>query len=72
MLKEGIYSVEYNSSLSLLHAFSICISVVECRKSSQHTELRTYIAKQVDDDDVDDDTPVVYVSLPPVSPVGRV
>lgn len=67
-LQEGIYSVEYNSSLSLLHAFSICISVMECRKSSDHSELRTYIAKQVDDDEC----PVTYASLPPVSPVGRV
>lgn len=67
-VKEGIFSVEYNSSLSLLHAFSICISIIECRKSSHHSELRTYVAKQVDDDV----GPVTYASLPPVSPVGRV
>ncbi|KAI3678238.1 hypothetical protein L6452_37523 [Arctium lappa] len=67
-LKEGIFSVEYNSSLSLLHAFSICISVIECRKSCQHTELRTYVAKRVDDDEA----PVTYASLPPLSLVERV
>nr|XP_043638522.1 uncharacterized protein LOC122609557 [Erigeron canadensis] len=67
-LKDEIYSVEYNTSLTLLHAFSICISVIECRQSSQHTELRTYVAKVVDGDE----SPVAYVSLPPVSPVGRV
>ncbi|KAF5809830.1 hypothetical protein HanXRQr2_Chr04g0162051 [Helianthus annuus] len=67
-IKEGIFSVDYNASLPLLHAFSICISVIECRKSSHHTELRTYVAKRVDDVMV----PVTYASLPPVSPVGRV
>nr|GEW38563.1 hypothetical protein [Tanacetum cinerariifolium] len=72
-LKEGIFSVEYNSSLSLLHAFSICISVIECRKSSDHTELRTYVAKRVDEGEVDEgEAPVAYTSLPPISPVGRV
>ncbi|KAK9065837.1 hypothetical protein SSX86_015238 [Deinandra increscens subsp. villosa] len=67
-VKEGIFSVDYNSSLQLLHAFSICISVAECRKSSGHTEPRTYVAKLVDDDVA----PLTYPSLPPVSPVGRV
>ncbi|MFS7953843.1 hypothetical protein Hanom_Chr07g00623331 [Helianthus anomalus] len=67
-IKEGIFSVDYNASLPLVHAFSICISVIECRKSSHHTELRTYVAKRVDDVVV----PVTYASLPPVSPVGRV
>ncbi|PWA83427.1 hypothetical protein CTI12_AA168660 [Artemisia annua] len=68
-LKEGIFSVEYSTPLSLLHAFSICISVIECRKSSDHT----YVAKQVDEGEVDEDeAPVAYTSLPPISPVGRV
>ncbi|XP_023759065.1 uncharacterized protein LOC111907500 [Lactuca sativa] len=68
-LKEGIFSVEYDSSLSLLHAFSISISIMECRKSCQYTEVKMYVAKQVDEDD---EAPVTYASLPPVSPVGRV
>ncbi|XP_071717153.1 uncharacterized protein [Rutidosis leptorrhynchoides] len=67
-LQDGIFSVEYNSSLSLLHAFSICISVIECRKSSDHTELKTYSVKQVDDDEC----PVTYASLAPLSSVERV
>ncbi|PWA81889.1 hypothetical protein CTI12_AA160870 [Artemisia annua] len=66
--KEGIYSVEYNSSLSTLQALSICISVMECRKSSQYTESSTYVAKQVHDDP----NPVRFASFPPLSPVGRV
>ncbi|KAF5797225.1 hypothetical protein HanXRQr2_Chr08g0361131 [Helianthus annuus] len=67
-VKEGIFSVDYSSSLPLLHAFSICISVIECRKSSRYTELKTYVAKQVDDDVA----PISYASLPLVSPVGRI
>ncbi|KAK1412845.1 hypothetical protein QVD17_34391 [Tagetes erecta] len=67
-VKEGIFSVDYNSSLPLVHAFSICISVIECRKSSRHTELRTYVAKKVDDD-VDS---VTYAALPHVFHVGKV
>ncbi|PWA91041.1 hypothetical protein CTI12_AA034180 [Artemisia annua] len=66
--KEGKYSVEYNSSLSTLQALSICISVIECRKSSQYTESRTYVAKQ----EHDDPNPVRFASFPPLSPVGRV
>lgn len=67
-LKDAIFSTEYNSSLSPFQAFSICISVMDCRKSSQHTDSRTYVAKQVQDDP----NPVRFASFPPLSPVGRV
>lgn len=55
-LKEGIFSVEYNSLLSPLQAFSICMSVAECRKTSQHTELRTRVCEEV---------PVTYTPTTP-------
>ncbi|KAD3338513.1 hypothetical protein R6Q59_026720 [Mikania micrantha] len=67
-IKEGIFSVEYDSSVSPLQAFSICISVLECRKSSQHQESATYVAKQVKNGP----SPVRFASFPPLSPVGRV
>ncbi|KAJ0782875.1 hypothetical protein HanLR1_Chr01g0013171 [Helianthus annuus] len=67
-IKEGIFSVEYNSSVSPLQAFAICISVVECRKSSQHQESTTYVAKRV----TNDPNSVRFASFPPLSPVGRV
>ncbi|XP_076885987.1 uncharacterized protein LOC143535669 [Bidens hawaiensis] len=67
-MKDGIFSVEYNSSVSPLQAFSMCISVVECRKSSQHQESTTYVAKRV----ANDPAPVRFASFPPLSPVGRV
>ncbi|KAJ0228941.1 hypothetical protein HA466_0320780 [Hirschfeldia incana] len=36
-IKEGIYSVAYDSSLSQLQAFSICMALAECRKMSEIT-----------------------------------
>ncbi|XP_076938249.1 uncharacterized protein LOC143606332 [Bidens hawaiensis] len=54
-LKEGIFSIEYNASLSPLQAFSICISYVESRKLTQHTELRTHTREAV---------PLVYTPIP--------
>ncbi|KAJ0749233.1 hypothetical protein HanPSC8_Chr05g0191871 [Helianthus annuus] len=54
-LKEGIFSVEYSSSLSPLQAFSICISYVESRKLTLHTELRTHTREAV---------PLVYTPIP--------
>ncbi|KAI3667718.1 hypothetical protein L6452_42787 [Arctium lappa] len=68
VVKEGMFSLEYNSCLSSLEAFSICISIVECRKSCEHKESRTYVAKQVENDR----NPVSFASFPPLSPVGRV
>lgn len=37
--KDHIYSVEFDSTLSFLQAFSICISVLNCRKPYDFTEL---------------------------------
>ncbi|XWS53064.1 hypothetical protein CRYUN_Cryun11dG0125700 [Craigia yunnanensis] len=39
--KDGIYSVEFNSSLSLMQAFSICIAVWDSRKHRELSELVT-------------------------------
>ncbi|XP_076892323.1 uncharacterized protein LOC143544028 [Bidens hawaiensis] len=58
-IKDGIFSVEYNSSVSPLQAFSMCISVVECRKSSQYQESTTYVAKRV----TNDPSPVRFASF---------
>ncbi|KAK9057582.1 hypothetical protein SSX86_022418 [Deinandra increscens subsp. villosa] len=67
-IKEGIFSIEYDSSVSPLQAFSICISVAECRKSSQQQESTTYVARKVKNDL----NPVRFASFPPLSPAGRV
>ncbi|XVF19954.1 hypothetical protein REPUB_Repub11eG0155800 [Reevesia pubescens] len=81
--KDGIYSVEFNSSLSLMQAFSICISVWDSRKHSEVSESVTSseertLGETILNDRIsapnpnEGDAPARYVSYPPVSPVGRV
>lgn len=64
-LKEGIFSVDYNSSLSPLQAFSICISVVEPRKTSQNTQIISHAHK---------DVPIIYTPIPRIkkNTIGKV
>ncbi|KAK8476061.1 hypothetical protein V6N13_058674 [Hibiscus sabdariffa] len=75
---DGIYSVEFNSSLSLMQVFSICIAVWD---SGNHCELsesvplyeeRTLGETMVNDrtsepNPIEAETPARYVSYPPVS-----
>ncbi|KAJ0915614.1 putative tubby-like protein [Helianthus annuus] len=64
-LKEGIFSIDFNSSLSPLQAFSICISYVESRKMTQHTQLKTHSPQLV---------PRMYTPIPRIkkSVMGKV
>ncbi|XAR58944.1 hypothetical protein NMG60_11014537 [Bertholletia excelsa] len=83
--KDGIFSIEFNSSLSFLQAFSICIVIVNSRKPYELSELsklfrdRCYEETTFPANDgikgpgqVMPDAPASYASYPPVSPVGRV
>ncbi|PON80922.1 hypothetical protein TorRG33x02_232550 [Trema orientale] len=82
--KEGIYSVEFNSSLSKLQAFSICIAALDCRKLCEHLEPSNSCEEKtctepmlVENAGTSASSRVVeevprYVSYPPLSPVGRV
>ncbi|XP_006280011.2 uncharacterized protein LOC17875660 [Capsella rubella] len=79
-IKEGVYSVAYNSSLSQVQAFSICMSLAESRKMSEITrehksscdehKARAKTALVADQDSNPNGTTVG--SQPPLSPVGRV
>ncbi|XP_039032722.1 uncharacterized protein LOC120167910 [Hibiscus syriacus] len=80
---DGIYSVEFNSSLSLMQAFSICIAVwdsghhCELSESVRSNKERTLGKTMVNDrtnepNPIEAGPPARYVSYPPVSPVGRV
>lgn len=85
--KEGIYSVEFNSSLSILQAFSICTAALDSREqcdvleSSNPFEEKTFGDQQPTmlvqnagtsgPSRVDGEVPR-YMSYPPLSPVGRV
>ncbi|KAJ4851355.1 hypothetical protein Tsubulata_033300 [Turnera subulata] len=84
--KDGIYSVDFNSSLSPLQAFSLCIAVLdgkrlcEMEESSnfleENTSLETALASEIEGikapNGIDTELPARYVSYPPHSPVGRV
>jgi hypothetical protein len=83
--KDGIYSVEFNTSLSTLQAFSLCIAVLDGKKlcemseSSNLFEEKTSLETILSQNDgmrapngIVGEVPARYVSYPPVSPVGRV
>ncbi|KAK4856552.1 hypothetical protein QYF36_018629 [Acer negundo] len=84
--KDGIYSVEFNSSVKRLEAFSICIAVLDIRKpcvsseSSDSLEEKTPVesmsvpndGRAAPDQSEGGEVPARYVSYPPLSPVGRV
>ncbi|KAL2508351.1 uncharacterized protein Fot_31998 [Forsythia ovata] len=74
--KDGIFSVEFNSSLKLLQAFSIGIAVFNStkqdnlvgRKSCEETTLSENNVAKISNQEVS----AKYASFPPLSPVGRV
>ncbi|MED6217274.1 hypothetical protein PIB30_016087 [Stylosanthes scabra] len=67
-LKHGMYSVAFDSSLSLLQAFSICIALMKSKSKMPYevSGSRSSIEGKLED------IPASYVSYPPHSPVGRV
>ncbi|XP_010256743.1 PREDICTED: uncharacterized protein LOC104597052 [Nelumbo nucifera] len=81
--KKGIYSIDFNGSISLLQAFSICIAVLNSRTPCDLTEASNLFEAKVSQQEfmpVENDRikapsraePAKYVSYPPLSPVGRV
>ena len=82
--KERIYSVEFNSSLSLLQAFAMCISFLDRKRPAELSEP-FYVAEKITNEagvfevpsimktlNHQVDVPARYASYPPHSPVGRV
>ncbi|KAG2670045.1 hypothetical protein I3760_14G065300 [Carya illinoinensis] len=82
--KDGIYSVEFNSSLSILQAFSICIAVLDSTKPCELSlprdsikektweETRLIPSERIRTPNRIEVVPARYASYPPLSPVGRV
>jgi len=82
--KERIYSVEFNPSLSLLQAFAICISFIDCRRPTELPGPSIAIEKtnndvgifevpfQMKTSSYQGEVPARYLSYPPHSPAGRV
>ncbi|XP_008785469.2 uncharacterized protein LOC103704097 [Phoenix dactylifera] len=69
--KEGLYTVDFRSSIALLQAFAICISIVHSRKST----IRSVEAETLQEHIIAENArkaPASYVpNHPPLSPVGR-
>lgn len=80
-LKSGIYLVKFNTSLSSLQAFSICVAVMNSERSSEL--LGTSYQFEVPNSgghcrsgngstSVQSEVPLRFVPYPPYSPVGRI
>ncbi|CAI9780106.1 unnamed protein product [Fraxinus pennsylvanica] len=76
-LENGLYSVKYDASISLLETFSTCVAVITCQKFSGILDMN--IQPQVEHSpeamvptQVQEQTPAKYVTCPPPSPVGRI
>ncbi|CAL0329161.1 unnamed protein product [Lupinus luteus] len=82
--KHGVYSIAFDSSLSLLQAFSICIALVDSKKPYDLFGSRNSIednnpgetllvqTKELKAFGKLEDIPASYVSYPSLSPFGRV
>ncbi|XP_062095392.1 uncharacterized protein LOC133801236 [Humulus lupulus] len=80
--KDGIYSVEYNTSITRLQAFFICVAVLCSQKVPDLSTVTTVpeLSKVFDQSDMSDKNgyqvklplPTKYAPTPPLSPVGRV
>ncbi|KAL5076381.1 hypothetical protein RYX36_015365 [Vicia faba] len=73
--KDNIHSMVYfafDSSLSLLQAFAICIALVDSKMPCELSGTRKSQTEELKAFGKLEDIPTSYVSNPPVSPVGRV
>ncbi|CAI9778738.1 unnamed protein product [Fraxinus pennsylvanica] len=80
--KDGIFSVEFNSSLKLLQAFSIGIAVFNSMKPAIYSEPNNLVGCKTSEETISSENNVAkiskkevsakYASFPPPSPVGRV
>ncbi|KAB1224274.1 hypothetical protein CJ030_MR2G000906 [Morella rubra] len=78
-LKDGVYSIEFNSSLSSLQSFFICVAVLSCKRSVDLSETRNMSEAKVFEElilngngKIQKRAPSKYTPSPPPSPVGRV
>lgn len=76
-LKNGLYTVEFDSSIPLLEAFSICVSALTSNKLADIFEVGQKASSYATwgtkaSTTVQGQVPQRYVSSPPPSPVGRI
>ncbi|GAA0152496.1 hypothetical protein LIER_10964 [Lithospermum erythrorhizon] len=82
--KDGIYAVEFNSSIEILQAFSISLSILSCFKPVEFVETSNGLEDKASADNTVSETGgrkvyakiqtkvPAFISNPPLSPVGRV
>ncbi|XP_022944382.1 uncharacterized protein LOC111448846 [Cucurbita moschata] len=83
--KDTIYSVEFDSSLSLLQAFSICLAMIDGKNSCELSETSILFeaktsgeSKLIHNDGLwtpnlaEREDPAEHITCPPLSPFGRV
>lgn len=82
--KDGFHSIDFDASVSLLEAFSICVAVITSRHLSGIFDgnllPEAKVSVEAKNEDVDmknmsitpGEVPPKYVSSPPPSPVGRI
>ncbi|GMY14440.1 hypothetical protein FCV25MIE_09679 [Fagus crenata] len=78
-LKDGIYSIEFNSSISFLQSFFICVALLSCKRPLDLSETRNMSEAKVfkepilnENDGILRRAAAKYAPNPPSSPVGRV
>lgn len=82
--KDGIYSIEFDSSLKLLQAFSMCIAILNGQKPAESSELTHFFEKKPAEETTlsftdgakvsnrdPEEIPACFVACPPDSPVAR-
>lgn len=71
--KDGTYSIEFNTSISMLQAFFICVIVISSQKTSDLSEEKVYQERTSNGNSgIQMTGPSKYAPNPPHSPVGRV
>lgn len=77
--KDGSYSIEYNTSLSLFQAFFVCVVVISSRKPSDLSEVSNRSEAKVfqepsliGNNGIQVTGPAKYAPNPPLSPIERV
>ncbi|XP_071720571.1 uncharacterized protein [Rutidosis leptorrhynchoides] len=75
-LEDGLYSLDYDPSMSLLQAFSVCVAVVSSQKLTHMFQVNySTLSKDSSETVLTGDkvrSREEYFSKPPASPVGRV
>ncbi|KAK9986463.1 hypothetical protein SO802_031414 [Lithocarpus litseifolius] len=75
-LKDGLYSIEFNSSISLLQSFFICVAVLSCKRPFNlldKSEAKVFKEPILNENNGSQRrASAKYAPNPPSSPVGRV